>query len=763
VTPSPIGSCDGQSKIVFNDPFDEIDAPSGCSGTLALGGGCVSSSQTTVVNGTTFVRRTEGDVLFADGFSPSCSFKDPCNFAEVATHELGHVIGLDHSSENLNESNPALLDATMYFRAAFDGRCAGLRADDIAGASFIYPVEGVGFCGDGFLDPGEGCDDGNLIDGDGCDSNCVATGCGNGIVTTGEQCDDGNTLPGDGCSAGCQIEPQPQDKDQQKCINALNKDLAKVAKAQGKEIHNCIKNFAKGRFIGTLEFCLDADPRHRVAKAAAKAESDQAKKCTARLPSFGPTAAATIIDAAVRKGIDVTHDIFGPDLDTAITKEVDDPFIAKCQRVIAKSVERCQAITLNEFNKCKKAGLRNDTILVPGDLELCMDEDREGKVASACDPTFGEILLTLHKRCGPVDLYNAFPGCGADNPAELAVCLHASVSCRTCHALNEADALDRDCDLFDNGLADASCPGCGNGALEAGEECDDGNRLSCDGCSETCTDEVGLVCGDGTQNETCGEECDDGNTANEDGCSSRCMNEVCGDGILQPLLGELCDDGNTQDGDCCSSTCQFESSATVCRAAASSCDLAEFCTGSSAVCPANQKSTAVCRPAVGDCDVAESCDGVSDACPSDGLAANGTTCDDSTSCTSPDQCLDGSCVGSSLCGDGTVQGGCGEGCDDGNTADGDGCSSLCIAEFCGDGVLQPLLGEECDDGNVFPGDGCDQSCLIEDQTYSEAFTQGSAATGLYAGLCCHSAVSELEYLQKSAHGQLLDGHHQGQC
>ena len=62
-----------------------------------------------------------------------------------------------------------------------------------------------------------------------------------------------------------------------------------------------------------------------------------------------------------------------------------------------------------------------------------------------------------------------------------------------------------------------------------------------------------------------------------------------------------------------------------------------------------------------------------------------------------------------MCGDG-VQGSTEE-CDDGNTADGDGCSAVCVSEFCGDGVVNN--GEQCDDGNTTAGDGCDSSCVSE--------------------------------------------------
>jgi len=64
------------------------------------------------------------------------------------------------------------------------------------------------------------------------------------------------------------------------------------------------------------------------------------------------------------------------------------------------------------------------------------------------------------------------------------------------------------------------------------------------------------------------------------------------------------------------------------------------------------------------------------------------------------------------CGDGYVDMPAGEQCDDGNTTDGDGCSSTCQLEpQCGDGILND--GEACDDGNNINGDGCSAECTIE--------------------------------------------------
>ena len=65
---------------------------------------------------------------------------------------------------------------------------------------------------------------------------------------------------------------------------------------------------------------------------------------------------------------------------------------------------------------------------------------------------------------------------------------------------------------------------CGDGVLDTGEQCDDGNNVSGDGCSATCTTEVAQnVCGDGTVGGS--EQCDDGNTTSGDGCSADCRAE----------------------------------------------------------------------------------------------------------------------------------------------------------------------------------------------------------------------------------------------
>jgi len=115
------------------------------------------------------------------------------------------------------------------------------------------------------------------------------------------------------------------------------------------------------------------------------------------------------------------------------------------------------------------------------------------------------------------------------------------------NGVNNSDTVPDAC------RTDCTLPSCGDGVVDTGEECDDGNTVDGDGCSSSCV--VEPACGDGVLDA--GEGCDDGNTVDGDGCSSTCVVEAtCGNGVLD--AGEECDDGNNVDLDGCSSTCTNE-------------------------------------------------------------------------------------------------------------------------------------------------------------------------------------------------------------
>lgn len=240
---------------------------------------------------------------------------------------------------------------------------------------------------------------------------------------------------------------------------------------------------------------------------------------------------------------------------------------------------------------------------------------------------------------------------------------------------------------------------CGNGRRDGDEGCDDGNRLSSDGCNNRCNIEsewacegwpsvCERICGNGRIDE--GEECDTG--AASSGClrcevvpTWTCAGEpsvcdtTCGDGVIDP--GEECDDGDTASPGCigCSVTVGWT------------------CAGSPSAC------VSLCGNGV--LDSGEECD--------DGNLEEGDGC--SSTC--------------SLCGNGEL--GAGEACDSVP-----GCTSRCEVDVgwtcdatgacvplppgCGNGWLDGLatdwyasLWEDCDDGNTIDGDGCDARCMRE--------------------------------------------------
>jgi cysteine-rich repeat protein len=97
---------------------------------------------------------------------------------------------------------------------------------------------------------------------------------------------------------------------------------------------------------------------------------------------------------------------------------------------------------------------------------------------------------------------------------------------------------------FGDDVARLSPGVCGDGSKNAGEDCDDGNTVSGDGCSAICVIESGgAVCGNNVKEGN--EQCDDGNTVNGDGCSSTCRNETSSACTVSPNSG--CPTGQTCD------------------------------------------------------------------------------------------------------------------------------------------------------------------------------------------------------------------------
>ncbi len=249
-----------------------------------------------------------------------------------------------------------------------------------------------------------------------------------------------------------QASASQQSPSQQKCINALNKNLAKVARTMGKHLCRCIKLGAKGALGGTIEACANdtgtfgAD---KVANAKQKTINTQNTKCT-EAPEFGATNAVSVNDAAITKELALIHGLFGADLDLAILPSGDPG--SKCQLDIARAAKKCQNAKLKAFNGCKKRGLKDGSISEAAGLEACMGADPKGKIQKACVDQLGD---KISKKCVGVDLVSAFPP--YDPNQALADFVDVLVECEVCKMLNDADALARDCDLFDDGQANSSC------------------------------------------------------------------------------------------------------------------------------------------------------------------------------------------------------------------------------------------------------------------------------------------------------------------
>jgi cysteine-rich repeat protein len=550
----------------------------------------------------------------------------------------------------------------------------------------VQPICIENDCGNGKQDVGEECDDGNVMDGDGCSHDCHKETCGNGRLDSGEQCDDGNTTAGDGCSPTCQIE---------RCGNG---------------------------HLDPGEVCDDGN-------------NVDCDGCSADCKS-NETCGNCVVDTKCGEVCDDCNTQPGDSC------EPDCKGGSGCGNGVLDPNEECDDGNTDSNDDCLYPScvpnVCGDGVVDSAGPHHHEDCDTAGE-SSTCNvncttPTCGDSIVNAHymppgapgvEQCDNGAANSDSSDCTAH--CQIAVCGDGLTDTNT-----EA------CDTGGNSQtcnADCTVPMCGDGKVNGQftppgangpEQCDDGNTTNGDGCSSTCRFEHcgngivesgeecdgapvgGFACSADCHLEKCGngrldpgEQCDDGNTSDTDDCLSSnpnptsCKKATCGDGFTDAFR-EQCDHGATNGmlGDSCSATCHTVSCGNGLVEQGEQCDNG---TGNNAN---NKDCTASCLLNVcGDGHVdsmgshVETCD----------TGGNSQTCN--ADCTAP------------MCGDGKLNtafkppGAPGpEQCDDGNTTDGDGCSSDCQFEHCGNGIIDP--GEECDGSNV-GGFTCAADCHLE--------------------------------------------------
>ncbi len=635
-------------------------------------------------------------------------------------------------------------------------------------------------CGDGVIAGQEVCDDWNTTDGDGCSADCmtieegytcieelgysfcVTEGCGNGQLEEGELCDDGETSgQQDYTSYGWdETNGKPY------CFMCKYSDFCGDGKVSGSEQCDEGKLDDEGHPLliaegSNLPIGGDGSYGH------CKPDCTWAERCGDGVVQEGE---------ACDKGKDNNGSYGGCTSDCKLAPYCGDGIVQEnevCDEGIASNTGLyghckvdCSGIAgfcgdgeKNGQELCDN-GVNNGKVTYDGCTteckftSICGDGTVDGANGEECD----EGMLddngrpTLVNASGvPIGGYGNYGGC-SEGCVKSAYCgdgiKNGKEKCDDgntdpddgCEANCMAITPKWECVEGAGGKSICSRIPCGNGTLDAGEQCDDGlNPAECLYCKvragymclnvapacPKCTGSDATACcseteycrpisdlyGDGIVSSDF-EKCDDGNTIDNDGCTQgkvdpgyacltageRCVPKACGDGIK--ANGEECDDGNNTDGDGCTARCKREEGYR--------CDT-----------PGSPCVPGTCGDGI--VQYGEECD-----------SANGVGCTDCKIDYDYECMTDGGACQKVTCGDGNAIASTGytsyKECDDGDNDNGDGCSSTCKIEdgyhcetvgttsvcsegSCGNGILDG--GEECDDGNNDPADGCDPACMRE--------------------------------------------------
>jgi cysteine-rich repeat protein len=300
-----------------------------------------------------------------------------------------------------------------------------------------------------------------------------------------------------------------------KCRRTIAKETAKFETSKLKTLQKCQDASLKGKLAAGKNCTpgdanLDVKTGDKLAKASAKLQAKIAKDCETvdialvfpggECPRFSTTdeagaCQALVTDAASagacleclgEAGVDTMIDLAYGDLLPIDASDKADKNVQKCQRSIGKNIEKFFKAKRKALAKCEDGVIKSGSGSCP-DSKVTdkINKARQGLIDKVVGDCGKKEDLNQADVGGPC----ACPGLEIPGGAACEAPIHTRqdlADCLACIVDHKGSCLtDVSVDPESN---NADCqPACGNGSIDAGETCDDGNADSFDSCPSDCS------------------------------------------------------------------------------------------------------------------------------------------------------------------------------------------------------------------------------------------------------------------------------------
>ena len=523
------GACSAGSGVNCNDgnvcTDDSCDPNSGCqydANSMACSDGNVCTTEDTCAGGACVggqglicdddnacngIETCDSDAGCLAGEPLACDDGDVCNGQETCAPGQGCQSG---TPLNCDDNNPCTLDQcnpqTGCQNVAQPGNCddgnACTTGDHCVDGDCVYEeleeCDDENLCTDDYCDPAVGCittlNDAPCDDGNACTTGdqCQLGGCAGGDEIV---CDDGNICTDDSCDplAGCQFAPNNDECDDDNECTANDKCKAGwCAPGEQQEcddgnvctddscdpVLGCVFQTNAvpcddGNTCTTDDTCADG-----ACEGAGLLNCNDGNPCTddSCAPDAGCVFSANTIPCDDGNACTETDACSGGSCKGADLLNCDDGNL--CTTDLCDLVDGCvfytNSIPCDDSNACTTDDSCSEGTCAPGAPLIC--DDGNGCTDDSCVALQGCLF---EHNAAPCDDGNE---CTGNDTCGTGQCDGDAITC------DDNDKCTTNTCNPDVGCAYAPItPCCGNGVVEAGESCDDGNDNNNDGCKNDCS------------------------------------------------------------------------------------------------------------------------------------------------------------------------------------------------------------------------------------------------------------------------------------